>query len=98
VLLVIVRNRRGKQIWHTIGKTAHYTVAEAREKARQIFKGILGAEPVAHSRSRLARKRSCWSLFARSSVGLPVGGSSHERPRPVLVLRRSICQPISSRK
>jgi len=29
--LVIVRNRRGKQIWHTIGKTAHYTVAEAQD-------------------------------------------------------------------
>jgi hypothetical protein len=36
----VTRNRHGKQIWHTIGRTYLYTLAEARARAREAIKAI----------------------------------------------------------
>ena len=40
VFCVVARDPNGKQIWHTIGGTDLYSVAEAREAARGAIKAI----------------------------------------------------------
>ncbi|MEZ0281592.1 tyrosine-type recombinase/integrase, partial [Methyloceanibacter sp.] len=40
VFCVVARDPRGKQVWHTIGGTDLYNVAEAREAAREVIKAI----------------------------------------------------------
>jgi integrase len=40
VFCVVTRDPRGKQVWHTIGGTDLYNVAEAREAARAAIKAI----------------------------------------------------------
>ena len=38
--VAVARGRSGKQIWHTIGSSSLYSIAEAREKAREAIKAI----------------------------------------------------------
>ena len=38
--VAVARAPSGKQVWHTIGPASLYSVAEAREKAREAIKGI----------------------------------------------------------
>ncbi len=40
VFCVVARDPRGKQVWHTIGGTDLFNVAEAREAAREVIKAI----------------------------------------------------------
>jgi integrase len=40
VFCIVARDPRGKQVWHTIGGTDLYNVAEAREAAREAIKAI----------------------------------------------------------
>jgi integrase len=40
VFVAIARDPRGKQVWHTIGGTDLFTVAEAREAAKEAIKAI----------------------------------------------------------
>ena len=40
VFCVVTRDPNGKQVWHTLGGTDLYNVAEAREAAREIIKAI----------------------------------------------------------
>jgi integrase len=40
VFCAVTRAPSGKQVWHTIGASTLYTVAEAREKAREAIKAI----------------------------------------------------------
>ena len=38
--VAVARAPSGKQIWHTVGPSTLYTIAEAREKAREAIKAI----------------------------------------------------------
>ena len=38
----VARDPRGTQIWHTVGSTSVYSIAEARELARAAIKAIQG--------------------------------------------------------
>jgi integrase len=38
--VAVARSPSGQQVWHTIGSTSLYTVAESRDKARQAIKAI----------------------------------------------------------
>src|SRR5687767_9133781 len=40
VFCVVTRDPRGKQVWHTIGGTDLYNIAEARDAARDAIKAI----------------------------------------------------------
>ena len=40
VFCAVARDPRGKQVWHTLGGTDLYNVAEAREAAREVIKAI----------------------------------------------------------
>jgi integrase len=44
--LVVVRDRRGKQKWMSLGDTAHLKIEEAREKARAIITRVKGGQSV----------------------------------------------------
>ena len=42
--LVIARDPNGKQVWHTIGNSAQFTIEEARQKAREAVAAIKSGE------------------------------------------------------
>jgi integrase len=42
--VAVARNPKGKQVWHTVGATSLFGVAEAREKAREAIKAIKAGE------------------------------------------------------
>ncbi len=43
--VVVARKPGGKQIWTTLGSTSHYSIAEAREQAREVIRRIKAGLP-----------------------------------------------------
>ncbi len=44
--VAVARTPGGKQIWTTLGSTDHYSIAEAREQAREQIRRVKTGEPM----------------------------------------------------
>src|SRR5947207_2116168 len=75
--VVVARSPHGKkQVWATIGGTGHFTIEQAREKAREAIKRIRIGQPPFEA---LPPKSETFEAVAREYLKRHVAGNGHLR-------------------
>ena len=66
--VAVVRDTRGKQIWTTIGNTAHINIEEARQQAREVIKRVKAGQDRAGPKALSRRSRMATSSCRRQGT------------------------------